>query len=564
MSYRVYTLNVKPAIAYLRVSTQGQKDEKTIEMQRDQLKSFAEAKGFKIVREFVDEAVSGAVDIEQRDGLFALLNFLSESTIKDVLIYDQSRIARDIYIALRAEKMAEKYEAKFHYIQAPTTGDEATDILLSTMLKGFAQFERAVTTRRTKAGRVAKAKQGLIVMGNGVPVGYDYVERSLVINPDEAEIVKKIFELYIQQDGSIQTVTRWLIDNKVKTKNGKTYHGQNNTIRRILRNEIYIGNYYYNKTIRKKINGVYRSYPRPLEEWVLINVPAIIDKATFDIAQEKLDTNKKLSKRTNKNTYIFQGLLRCGLCGRVYHARPTSYRKDGSQYYFYHCGSLIRTGVEDCKNRSISEMKLVELIYTNYIKKELLEPDYFAKGIEEITDVEYGAEVESNTRLAKLKDKVKKLDQKEEQLLEFQMAGKFTPALVDRKLAQLELERSEHYKSIEKEEENLLRLKHSSLANAELSKLMKEIAVEIIDDLEKKPSSEAIRKIVRSFIKEILVYPDKLVIDGEINIPVQTLERSWWGGLDSFYYPFTATIPLKATRNHIVNPILESSKVGSV
>lgn len=537
----------------MRVSTQAQKDEKTIEMQRDQIKTYALAHGFNIVQEFVDEAVSGATEISERDGLSNLLTYLKTSTIKDVLIYDQSRVARDVYIALSAEKIAERLDARFHYVQAPSTGEESLDALLRTVLMGFAQFERSVTTKRTRSGRVARAKLGFIVMGNGVPYGYDYIERKLVINPEEAEIVKQMFEIYNKPDNSITTVVQWLIENKIKTKQGKTFKGQANSVRRILRSELYVGNYYYNKTIRKKINNIYKSIPRPKEEWIHISVPSIIDKATFDIAQTKLDNNQKKSKRTLKNTYIFQGLLKCGICGRMYHARPTSYRKVNKNYYFYHCGSLTKTGIDNCTNRTISEKKLVDLVYAGYIKTDLLEPDFFSKGYEEITDVSRGVEQASLNRIDKLKAKLKKFNEREEQILELQLSSKYSSTLVESKLASLLLERVETETELEKEESNLLKIKKSSLANEELTKLMQEMAIEIINEFETNPSPDQIRRIVKSFISEIIIYPDKLVIDGKVEIPCETAKQSWWGELQSFHFPLQTTIPLKPTPTQLRN-----------
>jgi len=513
---------MKPALAYLRVSTTGQRDEKTIEAQRHELNKFAQTNGYTIIKEFVDEAVSGATEIGGRVGLPALLNALQDGVVKDVLVYDMGRIARDVLIGLQAEKAVRDLDARYIYVQAPSTGDEATDNLLKTTLLGIAEFERVQIMRRTRAGKIAKAKQGIFIVGNGVPYGYDYIDRKLVINPDEAKIVKKMFELYLEDNGSTLSIVRWLIDNKIPSKSGKGWEGNNNIVRRILRSETYTGIYWYNRTIRKKIKGKYKIFPRPKEEWVELKVPPIVDRGMFDIVQLKLDKNRTISPRTHSSFYIFTGLVKCGLCGKAYHARPSSRRK-GITHTSYVCGTNNKTGLH-CDNRSISESKLVDVVY-GYVKTCLLDTNYFRKDIDAITNTTGSASEAARQKIERLKSQIAALEQKELVLLEERIIGRFRPELLESKLNEVSGTRLELVARLAEEEKNMAKLDKQMFSSDALYKMLRDIGENMIKEHGENPTPQDIRNILKRYITDVEIYPETILINGEINVP--TVKLSW-------------------------------------
>jgi site-specific DNA recombinase len=154
-----------------------------------------------------------------------------------------------------------------------------------------------------------------------VPLGYRAIREPhkarWEIEDAEAVIVRRIFAMCL--DGmSTYAITRQLSDERLPTRgNGrrvvKPGVWRASSVHRILSNEAYTGQTYFNKYVR---TGKTTRRLRPREEWTAIAVPAIIDRATFDAAQRQLDRNRELSPRNKKREYLLAGHLRCGRCGR--------------------------------------------------------------------------------------------------------------------------------------------------------------------------------------------------------------------------------------------------------
>lgn len=187
-------------IGYCRVSTENQKKEGTIELQRSNLTEYAEREGHELVRVFEDEGVSGGM--EKRPGLARLFSYLEdEPEIGGVLIYKLDRLARDLYIQEHLIKKFEELEVRLISCTEPDleSGDP--------MRKAFRQFmglvaelEKAFITMRMSAGRIEKAKKGRYA-GGGVPLGYSARGNDLAIVEEDAQVIRQIFDMHSQGEG---------------------------------------------------------------------------------------------------------------------------------------------------------------------------------------------------------------------------------------------------------------------------------------------------------------------------------------------------------------------------
>lgn len=231
----------KKIIGYCRVSTDNQKDEGTIDIQRQALKEYAEAKGYELVKIFEDEGVSGG--LEDRAGLAELFNFLEDKENKEVeavLIFKLDRLARDLYIQ---EHLIKKLESLGRKLISTKEADLASD---DPMRKAFRQFmgivaelEKAFITMRLSGGRINKIKTKSLYAGGGVALGYEVKDKDLVINTKQAEVIKRIFKMKRDQRKGLREIARELNEQGLPTARGGEWHA--GTIKYILSNPLYKG-----------------------------------------------------------------------------------------------------------------------------------------------------------------------------------------------------------------------------------------------------------------------------------------------------------------------------------
>jgi site-specific DNA recombinase len=231
----------KKIIGYCRVSTDNQKDEGTIDIQRQALKEYAELKGYELVKTFEDEGVSGG--LEDRAGLAEMFSFLEDKENKEVeavLIFKLDRLARDLYIQ---EHLIKKLESLGKGIISTKEADLDSD---DPMRKAFRQFmgivselEKAFITMRLSGGRISKIKTKSLYAGGGVALGYTSKDKDLVIDEKQAETIKRIFKMKRYQRKGLREIARVLNEQGIPTARGGEWHA--GTIKYILANPLYKG-----------------------------------------------------------------------------------------------------------------------------------------------------------------------------------------------------------------------------------------------------------------------------------------------------------------------------------
>lgn len=231
------------AIGYARVSTDRQKNERTIELQTVEINNYCLVNKIHLVETFKDDGVSGANEIENRIGLPDLFNFLEHNKdIQIVIIYKLDRLARDLYIQEHIIKQLDKLNVQL--VSTKEKDLESND----PMRKGFRQFmglisemEKGFIRMRLSAGRNRKALQGGYA-GGGVPLGYEIKGGQLVVSDDDSPTVKLVFRLK-KRKMTLGQIAKYLTENNIPTaKGGKWYRA---TVKYILENRIYKGKYDY-------------------------------------------------------------------------------------------------------------------------------------------------------------------------------------------------------------------------------------------------------------------------------------------------------------------------------
>jgi site-specific DNA recombinase len=344
---------MKPVAIYARVSSERQKEQETIGSQMAALLEHAASRSWTVPGEwqFLDEGYSGASLV--RPGLDSLRDRIAEGQIDTVLVLSPDRLSRKYAYQILLTEEFHRQGAELVFVKSPpaTTPEER---LLAQVQGMIAEYERAQIIERTRRGKRHRARQGSVNVLSGAPYGYRYVKKtdggnaSYEVIETEAAVVRMVYERFTVQNLSIGAITRTLNEEGVATRNGDS-RWERSTVWAMLRNPAYIGKACFGKTERKLRQRITRplrrrggysnrcgaNQERPRQEWIEINVPALIGDATFALAQEKLETNKQFSRRRTIEPSLLQSMLVCGRCG--YGLYRTSTRTSKRKLFYYRC-----------------------------------------------------------------------------------------------------------------------------------------------------------------------------------------------------------------------------------
>src|SRR5215510_9877691 len=378
---------MKTAAIYARVSSDKQKEEKTIASQTAALAEFARKEGYDVPREWIfeDEGFSGASLV--RPGLERLRDLAAEGHIQAVLIHSPDRLSRKYaYQVLLTEEFA-RHGAETIFLKAPHSGTPEDQLMLQ--FQGMiAEYERAQILERSRRGKRHRARQGQVSVLSGAPFGYRYVRKSdetaayYEVIQTEADVVRLVYRHYTGDHLSIGAITRLLNKQGVPTRKRNT-RWERSTVWGMLRNPAYKGTACFGKTEvrpRQRVTRPLRmrggvakrnsaNHERPRQEWIEIPVPAIINEETFAIAQELLTANKLHAPRRTIEPSICQGMVSCSKCG--YALYRTSTRSSARKIHYYRClGSDAWRHLNGpvCNNRPVRQDLLDQVVWTEIVK----------------------------------------------------------------------------------------------------------------------------------------------------------------------------------------------------
>ena len=290
---------------YVRVSTENQLENYSIEEQVERLKAYCKAKDFTVYDFYIDGGYSGG-NINRPD-LQRLMRDIDNKKIDLVLVYKLDRLSRsqkDTLFLIEDEFLAKKVE----FVSVNENFDTSTPFgrAMIGILSVFAQLEKDQITERFTMGRIGRCKAGYYHGGPTPPTGYDYVDGELVVNEYEALQIEEIFSLFLKGH-SINAIWRHM-----QKKYGS--FGSSNRILIILRNSVYIGKV---KFKGYECDGVHKP---------------IIKKEDYEQVQKLLTSpQRELNKTSAQKTpfraeYLLSSLIYCKRCGARYSANHGYYK----------------------------------------------------------------------------------------------------------------------------------------------------------------------------------------------------------------------------------------------
>ena len=353
-------MNKKAAI-YARVSTDDQADHGySLPSQIDACVSFAEKFGYSVVAEFRDD-LSGATPIQERPAGNHLTKMIKQRTVDAVIVHQVDRLSRDIVDLLTTVRNWLQAGIDIYTLDVGKIESEL-DIVL--VIKGWqGSDERKKIRERSMRGKRAKARAGHVV-GGRAPYGYKHLRDdngkilSFEIVDDEAKIIKLVFQWYVNGDKNGKRLSAGKIAKRLSTmgiatpgesrpgyyRKRKSNMWQPAGVLDIISREVYAGTWNYGARIGSSHNF------RPQDEWIPVEVPAIIDRNVWKAAQKQRQINKQMSKRNKKHDYLLSGLITCN-CG---FSRAGEYFSN-HRYYTCTWRNNHHSGLENrkCVERSI-------------------------------------------------------------------------------------------------------------------------------------------------------------------------------------------------------------------
>lgn len=343
------------AALYIRVSTLEQAQEGySVGEQKERLIAYCKAKDWLIADIYVDGGYTGSN--LNRPGIQKLISETDKFDL--VLVYKLDRLSRSQRDTLYL--IEEVFRPKgVDFISMQESFDTSTPFgkAMIGLLAVFAQLEREQIKERTWMGRVARAKTGLHHGGGNIPIGYEYEDGKLRVNPYEAEQVKKIYEWYLA-GASLKAITDRLQEQGYTNK----YSSYNSwsSVRNILGNETYTGTLHFGDIIVEDAHE------------------AIISKEQFAAAQIlRGKRQEKYGSNAFQSKHLLTGMLFCGHCGGRYYLRNTG------KYAYYACYSRtkqMKSMIKDpnCMNK-IWKAQDLEPIIDEQIRALLRSPELAAE-----------------------------------------------------------------------------------------------------------------------------------------------------------------------------------------
>lgn len=350
--------------SYVRYSSENQRME-SIESQLRASEEYCNRHQYQIVRTYSDRAKSATTD--KRPEFQKMIKDSEQGLFDIVLVHKLDRFARNKYDSALYKKKLKNNGVRVVSV-TENLDDSPESIILESVIEGMAEYYSKNLAREVMKGLKENAYQ--CKHNGGIPpLGYDVnEEKKYVINEKEAEAVKLIFQMYLD-DYTSGDMIRKLNSYGFRTK--KETEWTKNSLTSIVRNEKYKGIYIYNRTITKDNQGHRNNHKnKNKKDMVRIegSIPQIIDNETFDKVQEKLKDRKRTSPSASKTSYLLAGLVKCS-CGSAMHGnRRRAKRKTSSgitnkpEYVSYRCGCRKTKSSIVCNNSEIRKEYLEEYI----------------------------------------------------------------------------------------------------------------------------------------------------------------------------------------------------------
>jgi site-specific DNA recombinase len=374
-------------------------DQKSITRQIEHASRYAATKGWTVAEAHVyaDDGISGA-EFSNRPGFLRLMNSLKPKPPFDVLIMsEESRLGREqLEVGYALKQIIQAGVRVWFYLEdRERTLNTPTDKIMLSLTAFADELEREKARQRTYDAMLRKARAGHVT--GGKTFGYDNLEvlgpdgrRSHVerrINEAEAAIVQRIFRMCAEGHGYSRIAKTLNAEGarSPRPQQGRPAGWSPSTIHEVLKRPIYRGQIVWNTTRKRDRWGQHHQAPRPGNEWITIEAPAlrIVPEDVWQTARRRLDGIKSHlvvssqgrnggRRRDVDSQHLLAGFARCGQCGGSFY--PLSREHGKQRVYFYACSANHKRGQAVCRNALIMPKTIVEAGILTALVGDVLRP----------------------------------------------------------------------------------------------------------------------------------------------------------------------------------------------
>ncbi len=483
---------------YTRISTDEDHQKYSLGAQSERLEAYCKAQwgdDWRLHKLYRDTESGTHMN---RPGLEEMLFDAEAQAFDTLLVFRVDRLSRKVReLALMVDELT-KYGVVLKSITEPFDTANAAGKMMLQMLGVFAEFEHATIVERTKVGMERKAKSGKFVGGN-VPYGYLLdPEKGLVINEDEALIVRKMFQMYSLGHEGTHTICHKLNEAGHRKRSGKKWDKK--VILHIIKSPLYIGKLRWHEVIYEG------------------NHEALVSEVIFDKAKEILQARiEDLNGRRfhNSEERLLGGIIKCARCkGRM--VGVSTHKKD-KKFPYYLCNN--RWATKDCDQ--------------DYVRADLLESAILQDIKAILQDEQFLARIweEANHRLCAEKPSLEKeIEKIETQIVKAQ-------ATIDRYFAAFEAQTLKPEACTQKVDDLNARIAELQVEKRDLEERRKRLEIPAIDkemlagilaDFEKvmaEGTNPQKKDLLRRLVKKVLVH-DRCTIEIWYGLPNQTSVRT--------------------------------------
>ena len=386
----------KKCYIYIRVSTTMQVDGYSLEAQKERLMKFAEFQEMEVVREYCDAGKSGK-SITGRPEFQRMLQDVSEERdgVAFILVFKLSRFGRNAADVLNSLQFIQDYGVNLICVEDGIDSSKDSGKLTITVLSAVAEIERENILVQTMEGRKQKAREGKW-NGGQAPFGYDLDSKNstLVVNEEEAEIVRIIYDKFVHTDMGADAICNYLNQRgytKKKVRGHELNYFARGLIMKILDNPVYTGKIAYGKNVTEKVKGTRDEYRRvKTDDYLLADGlhEAIVDEETWEAAREKRKRTGVRFVKTHslEHEHILTGLLRCPLCGGgmsgTVQRRQNKKTGEYKDTFYYRCHHRKKVDGKICDYKPMLNQKVFNAEVEEFIRY-MVAGDEFRKFVQE-------------------------------------------------------------------------------------------------------------------------------------------------------------------------------------
>jgi len=343
--------------AYARVSTLTDEQYTSYEAQVSYYKKFIQERNdWLYMNVYADEGLSGT-STKKRTQFTQMISDALEGKIDLIITKSISRFARNTLDTISfVRKLKDKGIEVYFEKENLWTLDPKSELIL-TIMASIAQEESRSISQNVTWGKRVSFQQGKVSFAYKNFLGYKKVDDKLIIDEDQAVIVRLIYRMFLVEGKTASGIVNYLKSQHIKTPAGKT-NWTKNTVNSILTNEKYKGDALLQKTYTEnylehkivKNNGQIPKY------YVENNHPAIIDRDTWDQVQIEIERREKIGAHYS-STDVFSSKLMCGDCGGFYGKKKWHSSSKYSRF-IYQCNRKFEKGKPKCQTPNLTEEEI--------------------------------------------------------------------------------------------------------------------------------------------------------------------------------------------------------------